>query len=190
MKPSIRFSDDVVLPMSRDVAWELVTDPRTVVSCVPGAEVIAVDIHGVIQGRLTLSLGPTETQFTGQIEPEFDHANYSGVLAGRGADGKGRTRAQVRTSFRLEDGGSDECRFVVDSEIVVSGALAGFASAGGQAVATRLLTDFSENISRLGDPAVGESAQGPQRLGVLGLLMRTIRDGIKRLFERFRFTKR
>jgi carbon monoxide dehydrogenase subunit G len=189
LKPSIQFDDEMTLPMSRERAWELLTDPEVVVSCVPGAEVVDVDSDGTIRGRLTLSLGPSATRFEGRIVPTFDHDAYSGELTGQGSDGRGRTRAAIKTSFHVEEQSADSARFLISSEIAVSGALAGFATAGGQAVATRLLTDFSENLSQIGRSGLPEvrnqsNATQPQRLGIIGLLLRTAWDAIRRLFRR------
>lgn len=189
MRPSIRFDDEMILAMDRDRAWELLTDPQVVVSCVPGAKVISIDPDGTIHGALTLSLGPSETQFEGRIVPTFDHNAHTGELTGQGSDGKGRTRAAIKTSFNVEEETPDTSRFKITSEISVSGALAGFATAGGQAVAKRLLMDFSENLGQLGgsdsDLAVpDEEAPPAKRLGVVGLLFRTLWDAVRRLFTR------
>ena len=189
MRPSIRFDDEMILDMSRDRAWELLTDPEVVVACVPGAQVMSIDDDGTIHGALTLSLGPSETQFEGRIVPTFDEDAHSGELTGQGSDGKGRTRASIKTSFSVEEDTPATTRFRITSQIAVSGALAGFATAGGQAVAKRLLMDFSENLGQLGGPTT--DASGPvapraqsKRLGVMGLLFRTIWDAIRGLFKR------
>jgi carbon monoxide dehydrogenase subunit G len=189
VKPSIRFDDEMILDMSRDRAWALLTDPQVVVACVPGAEVVRIDDDGTIHGALTLSLGPSETQFEGRIVPTFDDETHSGELTGQGSDGKGRTRAAIKTSFSVEEATPATTRFTITSEIAVSGALAGFATAGGQAVAKRLLMDFSENLGQLGRPATdaalpSEQKPTPKRLGVMGLLLRTILDAIRGLFNR------
>jgi carbon monoxide dehydrogenase subunit G len=187
MRPSIRFDDEMILAMSRDRAWDLLTDPRVVVSCVPGAKVTSIDADGTIHGALKLSLGPSETQFEGRIVPTFDHEAHTGELTGQGSDGKGRTRAAIKTSFKVEEDALDTSRFTITSEIAVSGALAGFATAGGQAVAKRLLMDFSQHLGQLGDPKSDlsvshDEAPTPERLGVIGLLFRTLWDAIRRLF--------
>ncbi len=191
MKPSIVFEDETVLSMSRDRAWDLITDPEVVVSCVPGASVVSIDDDGTINGTLSLRLGPSETQFAGKIIPTFDEENYSGSLRGQGTDGKGRTRSQIITQFGLSERGPDEAVFSVHSEIAVSGALAQFASAGGQAVARTLLTDFAKNIGALGAPPAeaattlpaAKESQGTS-LSVFSLVLRSIKDAIARLFNR------
>ena len=187
MKPTIEVHDRVSLGMSVERAWELVTDPAVVVACVPGAEIESTDADGTIHGALTLSLGPTETRFQGTITPTFDDEARRGELKGQGSDGRGRTRAAITTGFELEAIDDSHTDLVLDSAIAVSGALAGFAATGGQAVARRLLEDFAENLARLAEPAGDGDSQpvsgssGSRRLGLFGLLARTLRDVIGRL---------
>jgi uncharacterized protein len=191
VKPTIQVQDRVTLEMDADRAWQLVTDPAVVVACVPGAEIESTEADGTINGALTLSLGPTETRFQGTIAPTFDHDARSGELKGQGSDGRGRTRAAITTTFELQPVDAGHTDLVLDSSIAVSGALAGFAATGGQAVARRLLQDFAENLAGLaGSPDGAKGAAGetptsaPSRLGLFGLLMRTLRDAIRRLFTR------
>lgn len=205
MKPSMRFEDEVILEMSRARAWELINDPDVVVTCLPGAEVLEIADDGTIKGALTLSLGPSETRFAGRVTPVYDAETYTVDMTGQGADGKGRTRASITTSVRIDELAAEQSRLVIDSSIAVSGALAAFAAAGGQAIAKRMMLDFSENLGRLGASvasaeehggadsvdlsAVAAAAPTRQRLGVAGLLWRTFRDGIGRLLDRLRPTR-
>lgn len=191
MKPTIEVQDRVSLGMGVERAWELVTDPAVVVACVPGAEIESTDADGTIHGALTLSLGPTETRFQGTITPTFDDEARRGELKGQGSDGRGRTRAAITTGFEMQPIDDTHTDLVLDSSIAVSGALAGFAATGGQAVARRLLEDFAENLARLAEPAepvdgarTTSSPTGPSRLGLFGLLARTLRDVIGRLVAR------
>jgi uncharacterized protein len=188
VKPTIEVQDRVSLGMGVERAWELVTDPAVVVACVPGAEIESTDADGTIHGALTLSLGPTETRFQGTITPTFDDEARRGELKGQGSDGRGRTRAAITTGFELQPIDVAHTDLVLDSTIAVSGALAGFATTGGQAVARRLLEDFAENLARLAEPAepadearTTSSPMEASRLGLFGLLARTLRDVIGRL---------
>lgn len=191
MKPTIEVQDRVSLGMTAERAWELVTDPEVVVACVPGAEIESTDADGTIHGALTLSLGPTQTRFQGTITPTFDDEAQRGELKGQGSDGRGRTRAAITTGFELQPIDDTHTDLVLDSSIAVSGALAGFAATGGQAVARRLLEDFAENLARLAEPAepadqarTESTPSKPARLGLFSLLARTLRDIIGRLVGR------
>lgn len=195
-KPKIQIQDSVRLDMDLDQAWALLSDLPTVVSCMPGAEVTSTELddEGALHGTLTLSLGPSTSRFEGRIFPTFDEQARTGHLKGQGADGRGRTRAMIETSFALRDveGQPQQTDLVIDSSITVSGALAGFAMTGGQTVAKTLLADFAENIGGLqhdeGQSAAqrGSAAPGPRRLGVAGLVARASKDAVGRAFGRDR----
>ncbi len=205
MKPSMRFEDQVVLAMPRARVWQILKAPDLVVTCLPGAEVVEVADDGTIQGALTLSLGPSETRFAGRVTPVYDDEAHTVDMTGQGADGKGRTRASITTAVRVDELAEAQCRLAIDSSIAVSGALAAFAAAGGQAIAKRMMLDFSENLGRLAASvasaeeqagtdgadlsAIAAAAPAPRRLGVVGLLWRTARDVVGRLFARWRRTR-
>lgn len=195
-RPKIQIQDSVRLDMGLDEAWALISDLPTVVSCMPGAEVATTELddEGAVHGTLTLSLGPSTSRFEGRIYPTFDETAKTGHLKGQGADGRGKTRAMIETSFQLEavDGDPDFTDLVIDSAITVSGALAGFAMTGGQTVAKTLLADFADNIVGLQQADSDGNARGrratPQarRLGVAGLMARASRDAAGRMFGRNR----
>lgn len=196
MRPSIDVQERVQLEVGLEQAWEMLTDAGTVVSCMPGAEVIDIEDDGTVRGALTVSLGPTETRFEGRVTPSFNEEQRTGGLQGKGSDGRGRTRAAVETTFKLEevDGRSDRTDLVIDSTIMVSGALAGFAKTGGQTVARQLLHEFAGNLAEFHRAAWGAEAAEerasedvePRRLGGFGLLFRALREAIRRAFGRRR----
>lgn len=193
-RPKIEIQDSVRLDMALEDAWTLISDLPTVVSCMPGAEVTSTELddEGALHGTLTLSLGPTMSRFEGRIFPTFDEVAKTGHLKGQGADGRGKTRAMIETSFRLEEvpGDPDHTDLVIDSAITVSGALAGFAMTGGQTVAKTLLADFADNIVGLqqtgSDAAPSRTGSQTRRLGVVGLVARASRDAVGRVFGRDR----
>lgn len=208
MKPSIYFEDRVELGLAASRAWELLKDPNVVVTCLPGAEIVSIGDDGVIEGALSLSLGPSTTRFAGRVTPVYDDETRAVEISGQGADGKGRTRASITTSVRVEELDNTSSRLAIDSSIAVSGALAAFAASGGQAIAKRMMLDFSENLGRLGASvaeavaaaerdgaaaddvdvaaaaAVAAATTTRRRLGGFGLLLRTVRDAVAAAFAR------
>lgn len=210
MKPSLRFEDHVEIELAARRTWELLKDPHVVVTCLPGAEIVAVGDDGTIEGALSLSLGPSTTRFAGRVTPVYDDDAMTVEMSGQGADGKGRTRASITTSVRVEDLDGVRTRLAIDSSIAVSGALAAFAAAGGQAIAKRMMLDFSENLGRLGASvaealaaaeresgdvivdvaAVAAAAPTRRRLGAFGLLLRAVRDVVTAALSRLRPRRR
>ena len=111
-----------------------------------------------------MSLGPSTTRFAGRVTPVYDDETRAVEISGQGADGKGRTRASITTSVRVEELDNTSSRLAIDSSIAVSGALAAFAASGGQAIAKRMMLDFSENLGRLG-ASVAEAVAAAERDG-------------------------
>ena len=184
IRPTLTISETVELDLSPAVAWDRLSNPSSVAGCVPGATITSIDEDGTIHGELTMSLGPSSVTFRGRLVAEFDEAEHSGVLTGAASDS--RTKAQLETTFRVEEvPETDRCRLVVDADIAVNGALAGFARAGGGALAARMLADFAENLAREARTTTPSDAAAPTgRLSALSLVFRSLRDALSRLVRR------
>lgn len=135
------------LPLTPEVVWEFLCDPRRAVVCIPGAELGEELGDGVFEGRLTASLGPTIVTFSGSVRPEFDHADRTGTLVGNGEDRRGRSKAQVTTTFSVGPGTTPfTTELVLTSKCMVVGGIAPFVSTGGRHLARRMLLDFADNV--------------------------------------------
>lgn len=160
----VEINERFSVPVARDRLWELMTDPDTVVSCIPGAEITGRNEDGSLQGAMRVKLGPTTVRFRGTVVPEFDAANHEGSLQARGSDAKGRTRVNATTSFKLAEasgGDGEQTDVEVATAIDVSGALAPFVSGGGPALAKRMLDEFAVNVTALGNSAAAGTENEP-----------------------------
>jgi carbon monoxide dehydrogenase subunit G len=138
----------------------LLSDPASVVPCVPGASLTGVNDEGALDGVIVTRLGPTRVTFTGQVVSTFDSDTRSGSLEARGSDARGRTKASAAVSFRLAAADVPEkSRLGIDATVDVSGGLASFVRSGGQHLARRMLEDFSTNLADLA--AHGTAATAP-----------------------------
>ena len=57
--------------------WDLLSDPRDVVECVPGAALGDKHEDGSFDGSLTVKFGPAKVTFRARIELELDAARWS-----------------------------------------------------------------------------------------------------------------
>jgi carbon monoxide dehydrogenase subunit G len=172
---SIKVNERVEVPAGPDRVWEMITDPRIVVECVPGASVIAEREDGSLEGKLAIKLGPTRVEFRGEAFPEFDAEQRQGTLVAQGADQQGRSRARATTTFRVEPTDTGGCVIVIDGTIELTGGLSGFLQTGGIHLTRRMMKEFGEGLaSRLalaptaapGDPeAVSETVAPPVPAG-------------------------
>lgn len=135
------------IPLDPDTVWALLCDPRRAVACIPGAELGGEQADGSIEGSLTASLGPTVVTFTGTVRPEFDHDGRTGSLIGSGEDRRGRSKAQVATTFEVRPGTAPGATVLrLSSKCSVIGGVAPFVSTGGPHLARRMLAQFAENV--------------------------------------------
>lgn len=146
----LKLSEGLDLAVPPDLMWSLLTEPRTIVSCMPGAAITGERDDGAYEGTMVTKLGPTTVTFQGAVRPVFDHAQRTGSLEARGGDSRGRTKVAATVAFRLSgDDAPPRSVLSIDTEIDVTGGLAPFVRSGGQHLMTRMLAEFSTNLAAL-----------------------------------------
>lgn len=118
--------------------WGLLSDPKQVVTCVPGASLTEEVDDSNYKGTVSLKFGPVKAVYNGEITiEEKDASNHQMRLKGRGLDSKGKGSADMVMNGKVSEneGGS-----LVDysMEVSVTGMLAQFGS--------RLINDVSNQL--------------------------------------------
>jgi carbon monoxide dehydrogenase subunit G len=120
-----------------DKVWALLSDPRNVAGCVPGAQITEAVDHRTFKGSVSVKVGPSVTNYKGEVRFErLDAAAHEMELVGKGQDVKGRGSASMKMTGRLRslpDGGTEVATV---AEVNVIGILAQF---GG-----RVINDVSD----------------------------------------------
>jgi carbon monoxide dehydrogenase subunit G len=119
--------------------WALLSDPRNVVSCVPGAKLTETIDDRTFKGAISVKVGPSLSEYKGEVKVvQRDEAAHKIELEGKGQDVRGKGGASMKMTGTLQalDGGGT--RVVAVSEVNVVGLLAQF---GG-----RMITDVSDVI--------------------------------------------
>jgi carbon monoxide dehydrogenase subunit G len=122
-----------------DAVWALLSDPRNVVSCVPGAKITETVDDRTFKGAISVKVGPSLTEYKGEVKiVRLEEHEHLLELEGRGQDVRGKGGASMKMTGTLQalDGGGT--RVVAVTEVNVVGLLAQF---GG-----RMLTDVSDVI--------------------------------------------
>ena len=161
----------VRLAASPEAAWVLLSNPRRVAECLPGAQLETLDGDRVT-GRVTVALGPVRASFAGEGNVSFDAVAHTGRLIGRGRDGGSRAEGEVGWSVVPADDGNSE--ILVRLSWRLTGPLAQF-SRGSlvRDLVRRLAQDFAHNI----DAIVAGRAPRPTRpIGVFTLLWQRLKD--------------
>jgi len=95
-----------------DRVWSYLTDPREMVSCMPGAELTTIDPDGSFHGRIRVKIGPMTVGYTGTARfEELDHAGRRARLVATAQEAAGSgTATMTMTSTvveALEDSGTE-----------------------------------------------------------------------------------
>lgn len=128
--------------------WELLSDPKAVVGCVPGATLGEEHEDGSFDGSLMVKFGPARVTFKARIELEIDDAAMSGRVIARGKDNQGGTRFSATMGFNVIENAAQQGSTVrIKGENEISGKLAGIVEAGAKIVIKRMSAEFAENLA-------------------------------------------
>ncbi len=163
----------IALGVSADAAWAVLSDPRAVAACLPGAELTALEGEAV-SGVVRVALGPIKVALAGQGSITLDQAARSGVLVGRGRDGGTGSSAEGEVRWQVVPRGEAASELRVELSWRLSGALAQFSrGAVVEGLVRRLAADFAANLEAR---VAGQAPPAAQReLGLLALIWAVIK---------------
>jgi hypothetical protein len=138
----------VDLPVEK--AWATLLDIPSVVSCMPGAELLGVEDERSYRGQVKVRLGPVAVAFKGRAQlAEVDEAQHQVRAKASGTEEKGRGSAQADVSFRLTPEGPGT-RVDVETNLTLAGAVAQYGRAQGVIadVAHVMVDQFARNLGK------------------------------------------
>jgi carbon monoxide dehydrogenase subunit G len=99
---AIRIEKTFQVQQPAGVVWSFLSDPRRVVTCVPGARITEqVDEHNY-KGTISVKVGPSVTDYNGEVQiVRSDPKNYEIEILGKGLDVRGRGSAAMKMSGKL-----------------------------------------------------------------------------------------
>src|SRR5919202_4777546 len=127
--------------------WEVLSDPRAVVGCVPGAALVGENPDGTYDGSLTVKFGPLAVAFQARVGLELEPETHTGRLTAHGRDKQGGTRFRGAATFmvrRSESGGSV---VTIQGGVDISGRLAPMVESGASVVVKHLMAEFAERLA-------------------------------------------
>jgi len=130
------------------VVWDLLSDPKDVVGCVPGAILGEEHEDGSFDGTMTVKFGPARVTFKARIELDLDESTMTGKVTSRGKDNQGGTRFRAAMGFEVvEQQDPPGSVVLVKGENEISGKLAGLVEAGAKLVIKRISAEFAQNLA-------------------------------------------
>ncbi|CAN5825677.1 hypothetical protein BH23CHL8_BH23CHL8_17220 [soil metagenome] len=161
----MRLTDEFIIPVPPDQAFEFLLDLANVAPCVPGGELDAPDAEGVYPGRVTVKLGPMRFTYAGTLRiAERDDAARRAVIEGAGQASGGSERAHVTSIMEVQpDARGSRVRMVTDLEIRGRAAQmgAGIIGAVSRHMVSQAAGCLEKRLTAAGQPADG--AEGGTR---------------------------
>src|ERR1700735_2032348 len=140
-----------------DKGGDVLSDPRKVATCVPGAQITEQVDEKTYKGAIRVKVGPSVTDYTGEVQIiRLDAQNHEIEILGKGQDVRGRGSASMKMTGKLRalPNGGTEVTSV--SEINVVGILAQMGSRVITEVSNIMFGEFVKNFqARLQRPSDG-----------------------------------
>lgn len=159
------------VPEPVDKVWTFLSDPRKVVTCVPGAQITEQVDETTYKGAISVKVGPSVSDYKGQVKiVRIDPAAYEIEILGKGQDTRGKGSASMKMTGKLkplENGGTE---VVSVSELGIVGILAQMGGRMINEVSNIMFNQFTSNFRQMlqsGDTA--QPAGGPKPISGVGL---------------------
>jgi carbon monoxide dehydrogenase subunit G len=127
--------------------WSLLSDPKRVATCVPGAKITEQVDEKTYKGTISVKVGPSATDYKGELQiVRQDAETHELEMIGKGQDVKGRGSASMRMTSKarsLENGGTEVTSF---AEINVVGILAQMGARMINEVSNIMFAQFIKNF--------------------------------------------
>src|SRR5665647_822668 len=98
----IEVNERIEVASAPRTVWDLLSDPRAVIDCVPGATLGEQHEDGSFDATLIVKFGPAKVTFKAKVALEMDPAAMTGRVDARGRDNQGGTRVHAKMTFSVE----------------------------------------------------------------------------------------
>jgi len=144
----IEVNESIEVASPPEVVWALLSDPRAVVDCVPGAALGEQQEDGSYSATLVVKFGPAKVTFQAKVALEYDSAAMGGRVSSRGKDNQGGTRIKSAMAFKVMAGAVPGTSVIpIDAQVEISGRLASLVESGASLVVKRMTGEFTERLS-------------------------------------------
>lgn len=174
-----------------DQVWKLLSDPRSVANCVPGAQLTEAVDERTFKGAVSVKVGPSVTDYKGEVRVErLDPGVHEIEITGKGMDvrGKGSASMKMTGTVRALPDGTTEVLTVADVNVV--GILAQFGGRMIHDVSDVMFGEFTKRFQLQlqqipGAAGDATTATAPKPVNAIRLLIVALGASIGRLLGRF-----
>ncbi len=189
--PPIRIEKTFQVREPIEKVWEFLSNPRKVVTCVPGAQITQTIDERTYKGAISVKVGPSVTDYKGEVHIErLDAASHEIELVGKGQDVRGKGSASMKMTGRLRALPDGATEVVGASEVNVVGVLAQFGSRMINDVSDLLFEEFTKTFRQQlqqvpGTPGPeGKTAAQAKPLNAVPLVFSALRGSVARFWGR------
>lgn len=142
--------------------WALLSDPRKVATCVPGAQITEQVDDKTYRGSISVKVGPSVTDYKGEVQiVRLDAQNYEMQILGKGQDVRGKGSASMKMTGKLRTLPNGGTEVISVSEVNVVGILAQMGARVINEVSNIMFQEFTRNFQeRLQQESAGTPATG------------------------------
>ena len=152
---AIRIEKSFEVQQPAELVWNLLSDPRRVAACVPGAKITEQVDASRYKGTISVKVGPSTTEYDGNVQIlRSDPQNHEIEILGKGSDVRGRGSASMKMQGKLKALEDGRTEITSISELSVVGILAQMGARVITEVSNIMFGQFTKNLQhRLAEPA-------------------------------------
>jgi carbon monoxide dehydrogenase subunit G len=188
---------EVKAPVER--VWNYLTDPKRVVQCLPGAELLEQQDERTFLGAIKVKVGPLSMSYKGQAKfTDINEETHQVRMVGdaREVGGSGSTKVSMLSTVSPLDGGG--CEVLVNADIDLVGKIVQFGRGMIEEVSRQMFRQFSTCVRQqlevvdepqpsdqpADQPAVQPTPPEPKPVAAAPLAFRALWAIIVRFFKR------
>jgi uncharacterized protein len=160
--------------------WALLSDPRRVATCVPGAQITEQVDDKTYKGTIKVKVGPSVNDFKGELQVlRLDAQTYELEILGKGQDVRGKGSASMKMTGKLQtvDGGTE---VISSSELNVVGILAQMGARVITEVSNIMFEQFVNNFKKQLQAPDGASVESAKPISGVGLAFSALKASFSR----------
>ena len=160
--------------------WALLSDPRRVATCVPGAQITEQVDDKTYKGTIKVKVGPSVNDFKGELQVlRLDAQAHELEIIGKGQDVRGKGSASMKMTGKLQtvDGGTE---VISSSELNVVGILAQMGARVITEVSNIMFEQFVNNFKKQLQAPEGASVEAAKPISGVGLAFSALKASFSR----------
>lgn len=144
----IEVNERIDVPASPREVWKLLSNPRDVIDCVPGAALGDEHEDGSFDATVVVKFGPAKVTFKAQVALVLDAATMTGQVSSKGKDNQGGTRFNAKMTFGVvEQAEPPGSAIDIKANVEISGRLASLVESGAKLVVKYMTGEFSKRLA-------------------------------------------